>query len=839
MAILDYIQNHLLKRLQGASCLVVYDPIGRYKDIVSGLVNEDCRVIDGSRSTILGRETAMDAWCDLANDKGGLKYLIIYLPIQKPVTEHDKQRNPYQLFAIGGSEFPADDGDEYKAMCHKAMPDYIDEIDRLFEAGTPDFATIDALEKGSQWPTLRTLLKVESPQEILTAILSPSEVQEDMLEKDTSWVSEFIQFAASTLGIKIKTKSTKWVSISEEVWRFILFSEFAFDLPAALPEELEDIPRASDRQKDFVFMVCDKLRDSDTHQIVYMDKANKVDERLQLERRMSRIEDLGQKDTFAFEERSFLHVFVRNVNAGDFEKAQEIAKIRQRSIWVKNTNERQILWTIAERCLDLLKDIDAINASVNKNFKDLNSILTAYCKRLQSVDRLQRNFEQAVADSDGQCDPLHEFIETGRKKYLEFIEEIQKRFIALILDEGWPASGYMRNSQVFNKFIAPSLEAREKIAFIMVDALRYELALELENNLSGKYVVSLHSACAQLPTTTDVGMASLLPDADNKLKLLRDNDDIVPSLAGMKIKNPSDRFQYISGIYGDRCYMIDLDDLIKKKNIKFPATMQLLIVKTTDIDNLGEAMPGDAPRFIPSLIKKMLSAVKKLSGYEFRKAVFATDHGFILFNEQGPGDTVPKPDGAWLKTKQRSLLGCGSSNPGTVLFDIGHVGIRGEVEHYVVPKTFGTFSKGSTYSHEGLSLQECVLPVLSVELRKEMKAESVTTTIVLSYKGGAASITTRRPMIEVSCFKSDLFAGEGDEVEFQIEAYSKGKVVGEATSCNFLNPATNLITITPGCAIKVPLKMQEDFEGHFEVKAIDPLTQVVYSTLKLKTDYLE
>jgi hypothetical protein len=324
---------------------------------------------------------------------------------------------------------------------------------------------------------------------------------------------------------------------------------------------------------------------------------------------------------------------------------------------------------------------------------------------------------------------------------------------------------------------------------------------------------------------------------DSKLTLIRDNDDLIPSLGGMKIKTPDDRLQYMKGIYGDRCHMIDLDDLLKKKNIKFPVTMQLLVVKTTVIDDIGEIMPREVHRFIPSLIKKMISAVSKLAGYEFKKAVFATDHGFILFNEQEAGDTVPKPDGEWLKTKARSLLGSGSANPGTVLFDISQVGIRGDAEHYVVPRTYGTFSKSGPYSHEGLSLQECVLPLLSIDLQKEQKAEIGVVDIVLSYKGGASAITTRRPMIEISWFTIDLFAGE---VEFQLEAYAKGKLVAEATSCSYLNPATNLIGIKPGNAIKVPLKMQEDFEGSFEVKAIDPSTGVVYGKpLKLKTDYME
>ncbi len=438
MAIADFIKQYFLKKLEKSSCMVIYDPACRYKELVQGMAGDGFKIIDGTASTILGRETAMDAWRDLAEQKDGLKYLIIYLPIKKPIKEQEKQRNPYQIFAIGGSEFPADDGDEYKALCHKAMPDHVTEIDKLFAAGMPDFATIDALEKGNSWPTLRTMLKEESPREILVAFLSPSDAQKRALDADASWVPEFIQFAATTLGLKLRTKGTKWASISEELGRYVLFSEFVFDLPGDLPEELKSVPAAPEAYRDIVYSVCEALRSSDKHEVAYMDMANRIEAQLNIEKRMSQVEDLGQKDTFAFEERTFLLVFVKNVLAGSIGKAQDVANIRRNSIWVRNTDERQILWTIAERALELLNEIDAINASLGMNFTDLSGIFSAYTDRLQKVDKLQRNFEQAVADSDGQCDPLSEFIEVTRKQYLEFIENIQKAFIEFVQKEGWP-----------------------------------------------------------------------------------------------------------------------------------------------------------------------------------------------------------------------------------------------------------------------------------------------------------------------------------------------------------------------------------------------------------------
>ena len=96
-------------------------------------------------------------------------------------------------------------------------------------------------------------------------------------------------------------------------------------------------------------------------------------------------------------------------------------------------------------------------------------------------------------------------------------------------------------------------------------------------------------------------------------------------------------------------------------------------------------------------------------------------------------------------------------------------------------------------------------------------------------------------MIEVSAFsplgQPSLF--DLGETEIQLEAYSDKEIVAEVASCPHLNPANNLVTIKPGQAIKVPLKMMENFEGTFEVRAINPETMVNYSTLKLKTDYVE
>lgn len=75
----------------------------------------------------------------------------------------------------------------------------------------------------------------------------------------------------------------------------------------------------------------------------------------------------------------------------------------------------------------------------------------------------------------------------------------------------------------------------------MVDALRYELAAELEKELAERFTTSLTPACAQLPTVTVVGMASVLPGAENSLTLNTEAGKLIPRIGNRAITGPSDR----------------------------------------------------------------------------------------------------------------------------------------------------------------------------------------------------------------------------------------------------------------------------------------------------------
>lgn len=123
MKIQEYLIKHIQNRLGDHKALLVYDPEGLYRDMVMGLAGDSVAVIDAGSSTILGRESAMEAWCRLVQDHEDKLRLAVYLPTSRPLTKKEQQEDPYQIFALGGGVFPSGDGESYQALCRQAAPD--------------------------------------------------------------------------------------------------------------------------------------------------------------------------------------------------------------------------------------------------------------------------------------------------------------------------------------------------------------------------------------------------------------------------------------------------------------------------------------------------------------------------------------------------------------------------------------------------------------------------------------------------------------------------------------------------------------------------------------------
>ncbi len=840
MKIKAYLQNQVfLPRIRKNSVLVIYDPEKIYHDVCLDLATAAIEVIDATDSSITSREKALNALRELGRPNANLEGLLVYVPAQAPETEEDKQKDPFALYTVCGSVFPDGAGDAYMHLCLKAKPDHATEIRRIFSQDpTPSFAVIDAVGGGKGWPNLQVALNVESANDILFALLAPAELQKQSLEAKEGWVSEAKDLFAVCLGLKLLTRGKTWSSIADELWRFVLYSEFVFDLPGDLPESLANVPRANEAAKPIVEDLCERLRNDHRAQTTYIQRAQAIEQELELPSHCISITDLGVRDTFPFEERSFLNQGMEAIKNNDADAARYILNQHTNNVWA-GIGESQVQWGLVGAALALCEACDDFERQLPDYSRNMDALIDFYVSSLREVDRLQREFEQSVSDSMASASSMNEIIEKARSKYRSLSSRVQDLFIRHVEKTGWPPLGRLSNADLFDSKIAPKLqESGHKVAFFMIDSLRYELGVALEQQLAEDDPVELIAAMAQLPSITSVGMASLLPDAGNNLKLTKEDNKVTPFLGTARITSVKQRMDVMRNRYGQRFEEMKLAEFIKPRK-KIQPDVDLLVIRSVEIDAYLETDPELTLRLIQDALKRIRVAIHKLKGMGFHEVVIATDHGFFLNPHTEAGDVCTKPNGDWLFVHDRLALGNGVSDSANFILSASHLGMRGDFEKVAGPRSLVAYRAGELYFHGGISLQECIVPVITIRLSKEQPRKEKAR-IKISYKTDAKHITSRFPVIDVEYEKKqmEMFVQE-NEIELLLEAHDKNSnVVGEAKAGGIVNPATGTITIKAGERLKVTLKMQEEYHGKFTVKAMNPSTLAIFDKLDLKTDYV-
>lgn len=329
-------------------------------------------------------------------------------------------------------------------------------------------------------------------------------------------------------------------------------------------------------------------------------------------------------------------------------------------------------------------------------------------------------------------------------------------------------------------------------------------------------------------------MASLLPDAQSDLTLTLSDDTIHPMIDGESVSTVPQRMATFSRLHGDRFAELTLSEFLKRKQAP-DKNVSLLVLRSVEIDSQLENDPDTALDKIHDILKRIRFAVDKLQKFGFDEVVIATDHGFHLNAFTEAGDTATKPNGDWVTLHDRSLLGQGDNDDYNFTTSAEKVGIKGDFALFGGPRTMAPYRRGLSYFHGGASLQEAVVPIITVKL--EATHSQSTVEVTLSYKNGAKKITMLRPVFDICLQAEDLFA-QGEDFEVRLEAQkANGDVVGETITGNMVNAATGTVTLTPGDPLQLPLKMLEEFSGAFTVKVINPKTEAIYASLELETDY--
>ena len=116
-------------------------------------------------------------------------------------------------------------------------------------------------------------------------------------------------------------------------------------------------------------------------------------------------------------------------------------------------------------------------------------------------------------------------MQLGRARHQEVSGLQAEMFLKAWKRDGFSAGGYLRQSEIFDRVVRPQLQSAAvsgRVAYVLVDALRWELAGELAGVLSADFTVQTTLALGTAPSVTEVGMAALLPSASSGLRISGD-----------------------------------------------------------------------------------------------------------------------------------------------------------------------------------------------------------------------------------------------------------------------------------------------------------------------------
>lgn len=813
MDIQGYIIYHWLERMDAEHpVLTIYDPEDRYADILPLAEEKGVKVIDTTKNFLHARLAASRFWREHLS-LNGQERMIIYRKRRIPANKRDQVEEPFACFTAGGHVFPNGPKDEYLYLCKAFLPSKQKEVEELFAAGSTSFNTINALLDGAAYPELEQLTGGKSFAEITVGLLAQTECA------DLKWNAEWKKFAGIHFPGLIAEGPTLH-DIQGKLWSYLLFSEFVFDLPEPLPDSLKSVPIAQEASKENIYLICDKLRNLKNLRETYVRMANKTTQTLHLDVLFAKAKHLGERVTFAFENHVEYARFIESIKIGNLEQAESILRKNQQDVWFEEDKDVAAFWQLAEYVLTMCRC-----ASQGVDFDNtLKGLVSWYSQKGCLTDEAFRRFHTDLQNVITHTSYINELTDILNTRYREFNERTVKAYQAHV---GECKELPELKNQACTQFVYPAINDGKRVVYVTVDAFRYEMGMAFKRSIESRYKEKIECSphISIFPSVTRFGMAAHLDD----ITLCVEENKLQPVIKDKVVKLPEERITYLRERTG-----VEVQDM-RLENFDASAisdSTRLLVIRSLAIDSAGE---NEKLNGLPTMERELVNIAKATEACRqkgFDKMVIVADHGFMLQPSFRVGDQINKPVGSdVVLDESRVIVGNINDSKDTLSFTPEDLGIDAQVMKFCYAKDFTVFCKGEVYYHEGMSLQENVVPIITIDLQDDIKQKPFK--VSLAYKGKqTGTIYSRRPIIDINTTFSDLFA---DDVHIIVQITDgQGNSIGKPEGRAY-NEVTEQIDIQAGASqLRQPFSIDDEYNGkEIIVKALDANSYATLSEIKL------
>nr|HPH69563.1 BREX-6 system phosphatase PglZ [Kofleriaceae bacterium] len=434
-----------------------------------------------------------------------------------------------------------------------------------------------------------------------------------------------------------------------------------------------------------------------------------------------------------------------------------------------------------------------------------------------------------------------------RMVYRNWADETARMFNALCRREGFLPPAELQQRTLFEDVVVPAV-AEDLTAYFMVDALRFEMGLQLADSLRETKTaeVMVGARLAELPTVTEVGMNALAPVARaGKLTVDYKNGKLLGFRVGeLRVDGPEDRRRVIHDrIGGDACPKLTLEEVGDRDATslrKSLARAKAVVVHCEGIDKAGEKGVGLA--VFERELQNLRAAWRVLYEAGVKRFVFTADHGFLLHDDV-TRDALPH--GKQTDPQRRHVLTelrreqdgeiCVSASE--LQYEGAQDGVNqralgsGGVFHAAFPDGIAPFDRGArskNFVHGGNSLQERVIPVITVRHRHAAGGEKVSYEV--NARGDLAVAGMHSLVAVVQPTKqTNLVYGSSAEIELALESADEAGVHVELCDVHHARRTGAGVVATVGKEFRVFFRLTGDVESRAAVR-LRPASRVTEVT---------
>lgn len=417
--------------------------------------------------------------------------------------------------------------------------------------------------------------------------------------------------------------------------------------------------------------------------------------------------------------------------------------------------EFKVFWKVAAHTIKALLEARRVIELVRRYIPGLllNSVEEAfklYTSQLYEIDFHYRRFfrEAKKAESTRLIAPVAELVQ--RVYTTSYLDEIARKWQPLVDGMGkWKFDGITSQQDFYRTHVHPFMDQKKKLFVIISDAMRYETMVELQQRIEAlnRTETKMRPAMVStLPSYTQLGMASLLPHRE--LGYNKEQDEVFAD--GLSTKGTSAR-QNVLQKHVPKSWAVIAKNFLEVVNPKSVfKEYDLVYIFSDKIDYVGDKRETEGEVFKATdeefdRIVKMVELIRNGNGTNI---LITSDHGYIYQNEVLDENEFSdfKAEGDLITDTRRFVIGNNLKQSDVLkTWDSVAVGLKTGREIQIA-KGMTRMRKqgsGSRFVHGGSMLQEIVIPVLHVNIKKSTNISQVDVD-VLSHR---ARITTNKQTI--------------------------------------------------------------------------------------------